>query len=137
METRLESYKPGSTIDSWCGKCKMMLAHTIEAMVKDTPARVHCNTCGAQHTYKSHAPEKRTRTVTTVRKPGTTKAAERYRALVGESVAVGTYSPKNKYTQGQVFEHPSFGRGAVISVKDGTKIEVLFENGPKTLVHAG
>ena len=48
-----------------------------------------------------------------------------------------TYSPKNKYESGDVLEHPQFGRGAVTLVKDGTKIEVLFETGPKTLVHAG
>ena len=36
--------KPGDDVDSWCGVCKLMLAHTIEAMVGDTPARVHCNT---------------------------------------------------------------------------------------------
>ena len=27
--------KPGGNVDSWCGKCSMMLAHTIEAMVGD------------------------------------------------------------------------------------------------------
>src|SRR5688572_28067967 len=139
METRLESYKLGSSIDSWCGKCKMMLAHTIEALVGDKPARVQCNTCKSQHGYKAQVPDKKTRTATTGRRLGSTKAADRYRALVSgkESAAIGTYSPKNKYAQGEVFEHPSFGRGAVISVKDATKIEVLFDNGPKTLVHAG
>jgi hypothetical protein len=138
METRLEKYKLGSNIDSWCGKCKMVLAHTIEAIAEDVPTRVQCNTCKSQHAYKAQAPEKKTRAATGGRR-SSTKAADRYRALVSgsETVTVGTYSPKNKYAQGMVFEHPTFGRGAVITVKDGTKIEVLFENGPKTLVHAG
>ena len=37
----------GSNVDSWCGKCKLMLAHTVEAMVGAQPKRVNCNTCGA------------------------------------------------------------------------------------------
>src|SRR5213592_3205939 len=48
--------KPGGNVDSWCGKCKLVLAHTIEAMVGEKPARVHCNTCNAQHTYKAQQP---------------------------------------------------------------------------------
>src|SRR5439155_18008301 len=48
--------KPGDNIDSWCGKCKMMLAHTIEAVVRNKPARLHCNTCQAQHSYKPYEP---------------------------------------------------------------------------------
>src|SRR6267142_1173040 len=48
--------KLGGNVDCWCGKCNMILAHTIEAMVKDKPARVHCNTCKAQHTYKPNKP---------------------------------------------------------------------------------
>src|SRR5688572_25212638 len=48
--------RPGGNVDSWCGKCKMMLAHTIEAMVGDKPVRVLCNTCKAQHGYKPNKP---------------------------------------------------------------------------------
>ena len=40
METEGSAKKIGGTIDSWCGKCKLILAHTIEAMVGDKPARV-------------------------------------------------------------------------------------------------
>jgi hypothetical protein len=45
------------------------------------------------------------------------------------------YSPKDRYEEGDVLEHPTFGRGVATAVKDATKIEVLFENGSKTLVH--
>ncbi len=48
--------KPGDDVDSWCGTCKRLLAHTVEAMVDDVPARVHCNTCKAQHKYKPYMP---------------------------------------------------------------------------------
>jgi hypothetical protein len=45
------------------------------------------------------------------------------------------YSPKDKYELGDVLEHAIFGRGVATAVKDGSKIEVLFESGSKTLIH--
>ena len=144
MQTELNSKKPGSNIDSWCGKCKMMLAHTIEAMVGDKPARVQCNTCKSQHGYKANAPG------TSARRPRATDAngevvrrptkgrASKYQLLLNAKSSTGapkTYSPSNKYEEGDVLDHPTFGRGVTTSIKDGTKIEVLFEGGAKTLVH--
>ena len=127
MET--SEIRTGGTVDSWCGKCKMILAHTIEAIVDDRPARVHCNTCNSQHTYKASAPAKTGRTP----KPRTT----RYQGLIKESstAAPKIYSPKEKYQSGDVLRHPSFGVGVTTAVKDDTKIEVLFESGSKVLVH--
>ena len=129
-ETGLNSKIPGSNIDSWCGKCKMMLAHTIEAMVGDKPARVSCNTCRSQHAYKAQPPGQAG--VRTVR-----RGANRYQSLLkaGESAIAKNYSPSAKFELGDVLEHPTFGRGVATAVKDGAKIEVLFETGSKTLVH--
>ena len=140
METKGSKKEPGGTIDSWCGKCKMMLAHTIEAMVGDKPARVQCNTCKSQHGYKAGAPGVTRRPVQ--REPGAAPAtpktrASRYQTLLkGKDMAVArSYSTKERYEQGDVVEHPSFGMGVTTAVKDGTKIEVLFESGLKVLVH--
>ena len=36
---------------------------------------------------------------------------------------------------GDLVQHPSFGLGVATANKDGSKIEVLFEEGPKVLVH--
>ena len=119
----------GGTIDSWCGKCKMVLAHTIEAMVGDKPVRVHCNTCNAVHTYKAKEPGK-------TAAPGKARPS-RYQALIrgSDMSAAKTYSPKGKYEPGDVLQHPSFGVGIATAIKDGTKVEVLFEGGSKLLVH--
>src|SRR5689334_23331463 len=131
--------RPGGNIDSWCGKCKLILAHTIEAMVGDKPARVSCNTCRSQHSYKAHPPQKSSKQ--THKTEGTSmpaiksakSMASRYQSLVKakETTVIKAYSPQSNYEQGDVLEHPTFGRGAVTSVKDGTKIEVLFETGMK------
>ena len=135
--------KPGGDVDSWCGKCKRILAHTIEAMVGDKPARVHCNTCNAQHSYKPHEPggaprQVRQREAGDGLGPPPPKArASRYHVLLkGKDMALAkNYSTKDSYALGDVLQHPSFGFGVATAVKDGTKIEVLFENGPKVLVH--
>lgn len=143
METGLNDRKPGGTIDSWCGKCKLMLAHTIEAMVGDKPARVNCNTCKSQHSYKANppgatrrAPKREGDAAPTPR--ASRSAANRYQTLLkaSDAAAAKAYSPKDTYEAGDILEHPTFGRGVTTAVKDATKIEVLFESGSKTLVHA-
>lgn len=129
MQPQMNKIEPGGTIDSWCGKCKMMLAHTIEAMVGKKPARVHCNTCQSQHTYKASEPGKSAPRATGTR-PG------RYKTLLATNAGTAkTYSPKDTYKQGDVLQHPNFGVGVTTAVKDVSKIEVLFEAGPKVLVH--
>ena len=123
--------KPGDNVDSWCGTCKMILAHTIEAMVGDKPARVHCNTCSSQHTYKANKPGEVTAARKTTRKPRATKYEI---SLAGKNVAQAKpYSPKGTYAAGDVLDHPTFGVGVTSAVKDPTKIEVIFEGGVKLL----
>ena len=141
METEHNLKKPGGNIDSWCGKCKLVLAHTIEAMAGDKPARVHCNTCRSQHSYKPNPPGAARRSVSRdasgapARQPAKGRTS-RYQSLLNSkgTAAAKAYSPKDRYEAGDVLEHPTFGRGVTTAVKDGTKIEVLFENGSKTLV---
>lgn len=131
MQPQMSKREPGGTIDSWCGKCKMILAHTIEAMVGSKPMRVHCNTCQSQHSYRASEPGK------TTRAPGSGSRGVRYKTLLGNSnpATAKTYSPKDTYRAGDVLQHPMFGVGVTTAVKDITKIEVLFEAGPKLLVH--
>ena len=141
METEHSTKRPGDTIDSWCGKCKLLLAHTIEAMVGDKPARVHCKTCGAQHSYKPNPPDATRKSVSrdasdAAPRPPRGKASKYQSLLNARGTAVAkVYSPKDRYEEGDVLEHPTFGRGVATLVKDATKIEVLFEMGSKTLVH--
>ncbi|PYS55614.1 MAG: hypothetical protein DMG13_03190 [Acidobacteria bacterium] len=134
--------KPGGNVDSWCGKCKLVLAHTIEAMVGDKPARVHCNTCNAQHTYKPHQPggsprKVREREAGGVARPQPKVRVSHYQGLLkGKDMALAKrYSPKGNYAPGDVLDHPTFGVGVATVLKDSSKIEVLFEAGPKLLVH--
>jgi hypothetical protein len=134
MQTQVRNNnEPGGTTDSWCGKCKMMLAHTIEAMVGNKPARVQCNTCKAQHAYKASEPGKPSANGAR----GSRTPANRYKSLLkgSDSAAAKKYSPKDRYEPGDVLEHLSFGRGVATATKGENKIEVLFESGSKLLVH--
>jgi hypothetical protein len=141
MGTETSNVRLGGNIDAWCGKCKMILAHTIEAMVGTKPARVHCNTCKSQHSYKPGPPSDPRQSRSREPGSGTTRQprprVNRYQSLLKESDAAvaKVYSQKDKYELGQVLEHPVFGRGIATAIKDETKIEVLFESGSKTLVH--
>ena len=130
----LNNNTPGGIIDSWCGKCKMLLAHTIDAMVGDKPARVTCNTCKSQHNYKAQAPGTRT-AVKTTRSP---KRTPGYQSLMKakEASVARVYSSTTTFVLGDFVDHPTFGRGVATAVKDGAKIEVLFDIGSKTLIHA-
>jgi hypothetical protein len=121
----------------------MILAHTIEAMIGDKPARVQCNTCKSQHSYKANKPTEGTRRKRdTEGQAGATptvgkKRKSQYEGLLeSKDMALAKrYSPKDKYTQGDVVEHPTFGIGITKTVKDETKIEVLFKDGVKLLIH--
>ena len=119
--------KVGGSIDSWCGKCKLVLAHTIEAMVGDNPVRVHCNTCNAQHTYKSQAPEQS--------KTAKPRASRHEKLVRGGNGVPRAYSATERYALGDVIQHATFGLGVATAVKDGNKVEVRFQIGSKLLVH--
>lgn len=135
----MNTLRIGSNIDAWCTKCKLVLAHTIEAVADGTIKRVHCNTCRGKHQYKSGEPGKVKPTVRGIStpKPTKSKASDYSRLLNGKdlSKAFG-YAISRQFVKGDVINHTKFGVGVVVDEKDITKIEVLFECGPKILVHA-
>lgn len=145
---------PGRDVEAWCVPCGMALTHTIIAMVGLQIAKVRCNTCKAEHKYKSAreaaAPAAAAKTPgeRKPKRPATEKVqkitdslqpdravkalyaramAERDRALATPYLA--TLQPK----PGQLIEHKVFGVGIVDAVFEG-KSRFLFENGYKVLV---
>lgn len=134
--------RPGGDVDSWCGKCKMILAHTIEAMVGDKPVRVQCNTCRSQHGYKANKPaeSKRARAGAAAGAAGAApsrRRANQYEDLMeGKNMALARrYSPQEKFDPGDVVDHPTFGVGIAKNLKGDTKVEILFKDGLKLLIH--
>ena len=70
--------------------------------------------------------------------PKTRKArASQYEKLLkGQDLSLAKrYSPTDSYALGDVVDHARFGVGLTTTIKAGNKIEVVFEDGVKTLVH--
>lgn len=132
----METYQVGSNIDSWCTRCKLVLAHTIEAIANGVIKRVVCNTCKGKHQYKGEEPGKKIAS-----RPAASKARSRvsdFTKLMAEKDENESmpYNMRTQFVKGDVISHATFGRGVVVEDKDQQKIEVLFECGPKILVHA-
>jgi len=124
----------GKEISSYCGKCQLKLAHIIMSMHDSkTPHKVQCKTCNSTHLFKSSAP----------RAAATKKAAPSRSAneLWGNAMKIAGAKPKKEYTLrgkftvGDVIQHPTFGVGFVQSNLSNEKIEVLFQDDFKNLVH--
>jgi hypothetical protein len=123
--------KVGGDIDAWCTKCKMLLGHTVLAMVGTKAKRVRCNTCQGEHNYRgTTAPVKRASSARD--KPVVTS----WEALLAKKDVsrARKYSTKERFGQDEVLNHPVFGIGLVQEVR-GDKIEVAFKADVKTLVH--
>ncbi|MCC6763642.1 MAG: hypothetical protein IT293_03185 [Deltaproteobacteria bacterium] len=137
--------KAGSTVDSWCTKCKLVLAHTVEAMVGTKITRVHCNTCGGQHAYRPDAPGA---TAKPAKAGGGRRSAPRksvdsapirseyetlLRGRTGDKARA--YATTERFAPGELIKHSSFGLGVVVAERDSVKIDVAFPDGPRVLLH--
>lgn len=138
----MDTSKVGSNIDAWCTKCKLILAHTIEAIAHGTIKRVQCNTCGGKHQFKAHQPGSQKVASPNVGKiksqsRSKSKACDFSRLIEKKDVSLALgYCISHKFVRGDLLDHAKFGLGVVVEEKDHTKIEVLFESGPKVLVHS-
>lgn len=118
--------------------------------------RVKCKACGSEHKYKMSqpaAPKKTSSSPVLIRKadgttvrqglggPAKTSTTSGSKGLEetwfsglkkwGDK-AVGNFSAEILYGVGDVFSHPTFGKGVVQARRDN-KIDVLFQAGIKTL----
>lgn len=141
------SYKAGDEIDAKClpacGK-NLVLAHTIVAMVGDKVARVKCNTCEKEHSYRP--PDSPSEATAAKRRAERKKAqAESTRPLTAEDydklsrqvdlTQAEKYSMKMELDLNQVVQHPKFGVGIVVELREGGKANVVFPDGGRTLVY--
>ena len=135
-------HKAGDDVDSFCGKCKMALAHVIIAMKETKIARAQCKTCHSIHAYRGEPGLK----------PSKSSAGRRSKAKATQSNLTGNqfeivmhkrdiararrYRISETFVDTDVIDHKKFGLGAVIRCMADSKIEVLFRDGPKVLIHA-
>ncbi|HSR69928.1 MAG TPA: hypothetical protein VLU25_18515 [Acidobacteriota bacterium] len=146
-------YKVGRNCDSWCTKCKLTLEHVIVSMVGSRPARVQCLTCKSNHNFRQ-APSSKKSTKKGVKmvsskskakSSGPRSKTSRTRGPGGKNwntlITERDTSKARRYKLTATFEneelidHSRFGMGIVLeAVPD--KIEVLFEDGARTLAHS-
>tara|TARA_R110000868_G_scaffold103710_10_gene285471 strand:- start:738 stop:1163 length:426 start_codon:yes stop_codon:yes gene_type:complete len=138
----MSSLGAGKEVLSFCGKCKLTLAHIITTMkAGDTIGKVQCKTCGGSHAYKDPSKVKAKKVSTrtrTVSKKATSQESisDLWLAAVGNATAKSKdYSPKAKFMKGDIVDHPKFGPGVIDKIIDGNKIEVIFRHSIKTLIH--
>lgn len=135
----------GKEVLSHCSKCKLILAHIIVTMKSATVAdKVQCKTCKSTHAFKDPGATKRKTSVDRVIKTARAKSAGRDSQSIAElwTRAMGNmkggpieYSTKGTFQMGDVIDHPTFGHGIVEKLIDNNKIEVLFRDDYRTLMH--
>ncbi len=147
----------GGEIDAYCTKCRMDLGHRIVAMVGDLVKQVECLTCRGTHRYvrpKSERDAEASRkamggsapraSASAAKVPRETAAAKSERenrnvwerSIAGQPTnAFRAYRIFESYGPGDLVRHTKFGDGVIARVIDRGKVEVLFEDGPRTLAH--
>jgi hypothetical protein len=134
----------GKEILSHCSKCKLILAHIIVTMKSATePDKVMCKTCKSTQSFKDPSAKKKKTSVAKVIKTarsGGRKTTETVGELWTKALNKSTtghkdYTIKGSFQTGDVINHPTFGQGVVEKLIDDNKIEVLFQDDYRTLMH--
>lgn len=130
----------GGDILSFCGRCKMELAHVVIAMVDAKAGRVMCKTCRAEHAHRAgeKTVSNRTRTSTPRVSKTVMLVSELWQKRLDErkNAQPIPYAPVQTFKQGDCINHAKFGLGCVEQVRMAGKILVLFRDGERLLVHS-
>jgi len=125
----LEKNSPGQNIDSYCGKCKLNLDHTIMTMDGETVAKVRCKACGSSHKFRSPLDAQKIRKPRAKKGAGEAATAEIIWAA-GLAEAKGKerdYSMASRYRVGDIVNHQTFGKGVVVKLY-ANKCDMLFKD---------
>lgn len=123
----------GDPIEARCTKCRKNTGHIIVTMADEGPVKVQCNSCSRQHKFRPPTAAKNP----AVRQAVLHRDAERKEWELlrpnMNSAAATDYSMTASYKIKALINHPVFGLGLVQRVVGSQKIEVLFEDGKKTM----
>ena len=113
MENQI--HKSGERVEKFCAVCSEERGHVVASVTKaGRITRVSCPKCGTRSPFKAVA-------------GATARAASRTGA---------PYDSANTYRAGQSMTHPVFGVGEVTAVIEPQKIDVLFPDRMRRLIHA-
>ena len=111
-ETKLV-FKIGDRVDQMCTTCNEERGHIVISVSKTGKiTRVGCPMCASSVTYRA----------------GTTRRA---------STKFGApYDRTRAYRKGQTLMHPTFGEGEVTAIVEPQKMDVLFADRIRRMIHA-
>ena len=108
-------FKVGERVDKVCAKCGEERGHIVTAVTtRGQISRVSCSRCGTASAFKS---------------------SSRTSPRVSEKTP-STYDVTGVYRTGQTISHKTFGIGEVTGVIEPGKIDVLFQDRLRRLIHA-
>lgn len=110
-------YKVGEKVEKYCADCDKLSVHTVKTITKaGRVSKVNCAECGLLGTFKPNSNLSKLQNLAT---------------KTGEP-----YDMSKTYRTGQIMSHSTFGTGEVLTVVDSKKIEVLFVDQVRRLVHS-
>jgi hypothetical protein len=105
----------GERVEKLCTKCEVERGHVVASVTKrGQVSRVTCPICQTRSTFKS----------------GVKTSGSR------SSQAGAPYDPSRQYRAGQTLMHPAFGLGEVTALIEPQKIDVLFADRMRRMIHA-
>ena len=111
-----EMFAVGQRVDKLCAVCGVERGHVVASVTKRGQiSRVSCPTCGTRSSFKS----------------GASLTGGRSAAKVG-----APYDWTHTYRTGQTMMHPTYGLGEVTAVIEPQKIDVLFTDRLRRLIHS-
>jgi len=113
MEEEKRVFKIGDRVDQMCITCNEERGHIVVSLSKaGRITRVGCPMCASRVTYRR----------------GTTRRASN---KLGEP-----YDRMRAYRKGQTLMHPTFGEGEVTAIIEPQKMDVLFADHIRRMIHA-
>jgi hypothetical protein len=108
-------HKSGERVEKFCEPCGEERGHVVASVTKaGRITRVSCPKCGTRSPFKAGG-----------------STGERATAKSGEP-----YDMTRTYRAGQSLTHPVFGAGEVTALVEPQKIDVLFPDRMRRLIHA-
>jgi hypothetical protein len=110
-----QSFAVGDRVEKLCAVCGVERGHVVASVTKrGQVSRVSCPACGTRSSFKS----------------GVKTTGPRASSQEG-----APYDPMRMYRVGQTMTHPAFGHGEVTAVIEPQKIDVLFADRLRRLIH--
>lgn len=109
------TFEVNARVEKLCEVCEEERGHVVISVTKRGQiSRVSCPKCGTTSTFKTSK--------STVRRPSSQPGSP--------------YDRTRTYRAGQTMTHPTYGQGEVTSVIEPQKIDVLFSDRMRRLIHA-